>query len=46
MNREAASKKIYTTFFGIGIDFNSSLVDIISKTKGCSYHTISDELEF
>ena len=46
LNKNASDNKIYTTFFGVGLDFGVGLVDIISKTKGCNYYTIEDEKSF
>jgi len=44
--RKNAEKRIYTTFVGVGVDFNSELVEYISKTKGCNYFSIHTEEEF
>ncbi len=46
LNKNASDNKIYTTFFGVGLDFGVELVNIISKTKGCNYYTIEDEKSF
>eukprot|EP01015_Nassula_variabilis_P031942 TRINITY_DN731_c0_g1_i19.p1 TRINITY_DN731_c0_g1~~TRINITY_DN731_c0_g1_i19.p1 ORF type:complete len:346 (+),score=65.88 TRINITY_DN731_c0_g1_i19:65-1102(+) len=46
MNKEAAQKGIYTTLFGIGIDFNVNRVEEICKTKGSCYYTITNEDDF
>lgn len=46
MNQEASTKGIYTTFFGVGIDFNTSLVETICKVKGSCYYTIYNEEDF
>ena len=44
--RKNAETRIYTTFVGVGVDFNSELVEYISKTKGCNYFSIHTEEEF
>ena len=31
---------IYTTFIGIGVDFNTELVDYITKIKGANYYSV------
>ncbi|HEY95530.1 MAG TPA: VWA domain-containing protein [Dehalococcoidia bacterium] len=41
-----AEKRIYTTFIGIGVDFNSQLIELISKTKGANYYTVHSPGEF
>jgi Ca-activated chloride channel homolog len=41
-----ASNRIYTTFIGIGVDFNSSLIEQISSAKGANYYTIHSPREF
>ncbi len=44
---DSASKNgIYTTFIGVGVDFNSDLVEKISKTKGANYYSIHSAKEF
>ncbi len=42
---KASKMGIYTTFIGVGIDFNSNLLEQVSKTKGANYygvHSIDD----
>eukprot|EP01015_Nassula_variabilis_P014544 TRINITY_DN2202_c0_g1_i2.p1 TRINITY_DN2202_c0_g1~~TRINITY_DN2202_c0_g1_i2.p1 ORF type:complete len:114 (-),score=22.78 TRINITY_DN2202_c0_g1_i2:284-625(-) len=46
LNKAAAQQKIYTTFFGVGLDFNVSLIETISKTTGCCYYSIHNEKDF
>jgi Ca-activated chloride channel family protein len=44
---DSASKKgIYTTFIGIGVDFNNNLVERVSKTKGANYYSVHSQKEF
>ncbi len=40
MVKKTAQKGIYTTFIGIGIDFNDDLVKAVSKTKGANYFSV------
>jgi Ca-activated chloride channel family protein len=44
--RQNANKRIYTTIIGVGVDFNSELVEIITKTKGANYYSIHSPREF
>ena len=37
---------IFTTFIGVGIDFNSTLIHDISQMKGCNYYTVNTNDEF
>ena len=41
-----ASSGIYTTFIGVGVDFNSYLIEEISKVKGANYYTVHSPGEF
>ncbi len=44
---DSASKDgIYTTFIGIGVDFNNDLVEAISKTRGANYFSVHSDVEF
>eukprot|EP01084_Bolivina_argentea_P121928 216090_1 len=40
------NNRIYTTFIGIGLDFNSKLISEISKTRGCNYFSIHSTKQF
>lgn len=44
--KNASAKHIYTTFIGIGVDFNNDLVETVSKTKGANYYAIHSSKEF
>ncbi len=46
MVKDASRKGIYTTFIGVGVDFNSDLVEYISKTKGANYYSVHSNKEF
>ena len=41
-----AESRIYTTFIGIGVDFNSQLIELVTKTKGANYYTVHSPREF
>jgi Ca-activated chloride channel family protein len=41
-----ASSRIYTTFIGIGVDFNSSLIEEITGAKGANYYSVHSPREF
>ena len=44
--QNASKKKIYTTFIGIGVDFNNDLVEAVTKTRGANYYAIHSSKEF
>jgi Ca-activated chloride channel family protein len=46
MAKGASSRGIHTTFVGIGVDFNTDLVEYISKIKGSNYFSVHSSLEF
>lgn len=41
-----AARGIYTTFIGIGVDFNTELVENITKIKGANYYSVHSSGEF
>eukprot|EP01083_Nonionella_stella_P017483 48924_1 len=38
--------RIYTTFIGIGLDFQASLIQHISRTRGCNYYSVQSSEAF
>jgi Ca-activated chloride channel homolog len=44
--KKNADKRIYTTFIGIGVDFNTQLVSDITKVKGANYYSVHSPGEF
>ncbi|MFC1976712.1 VWA domain-containing protein [Chloroflexota bacterium] len=46
MVRRNASNGIYTTFIGIGVDFNSELVEYITRMRGANYYSVHSSGEF
>ncbi len=41
-----AGNRIYTTFIGIGVDFNSDLIEQITKIKGANYYSVHSPRQF
>jgi Ca-activated chloride channel homolog len=41
-----SGRRIYATFIGIGVDFNSTLIEQISQIKGCNYYSVHSPREF
>jgi len=37
---------LYTTFIGIGVDFNTDLVESLTKIRGANYYSVHSEDEF
>ena len=46
MLEDNAHRGIYTTFIGIGVDFNTELIENITKIKGANYYSIHSADEF
>ena len=46
MLEDNADRGIYTTFIGIGVDFNTELVESITKIKGANYYSVHSAPEF
>ena len=44
--RDNAASRVYTTFIGVGVDFNSTLIEAISKVKGANYYSMHSPREF
>ncbi|MFC1616572.1 VWA domain-containing protein, partial [Patescibacteria group bacterium] len=43
---ENAENGIYTTFIGIGVDFNTELTEALSKVRGANYYSVHSSSEF
>ena len=41
-----AESGIYTTFIGIGVDFNTDLVEALTKVRGANYYSVHSANEF
>ncbi len=46
MVRRNSERRIYTTFIGIGVDFNTQLIEEITRTKGANYYSVHSPREF
>lgn len=46
MTEENAENNVYTTFIGIGVDFNTELVEYITKIRGANYYAVHSPDEF
>ncbi len=46
MTENNAANKIYTTFIGIGVDFNTELVEYITKIRGANYYSVHSAKQF
>ncbi len=44
--KENAEKGIYTSFIGVGVDFNTELIETISDVKGANYYSVHSSKEF
>ena len=46
MAERNAERGIHATFIGVGVDFNTELVDAISKVRGANYHAVHSAAQF
>jgi Ca-activated chloride channel family protein len=46
MVASSAEARVFTTFIGIGVDFNSSLIELMTKTPGANYYSVHGSKEF
>jgi Ca-activated chloride channel family protein len=44
--KDNADNHIYTTFIGIGVDFNTELIEYITKTRGANYYSVHSPRDF
>ena len=44
--KENADNKIYTTFIGVGVDFNTEVIETLSDVKGANYYSVHSSEEF
>lgn len=44
--KENAEQGVYTTFVGVGVDFNTELTEAISDVKGANYYSVHNSKEF
>lgn len=43
---ENSEKRMYTTFVGVGVDFNTELVEALTKIRGANYFSVHSSKEF
>jgi len=41
-----AKDDIFTTVIGVGLDFNSELIEIMTKTRGANYYNVYSPADF
>lgn len=46
MVKENSENGIYTTFIGVGVDFNTKLIETISDNKGANYYSVHTAEDF
>ena len=46
LTKQNADDGIYTTFIGVGVDFNTALINDITKTKGANYYSVHSAKDF
>lgn len=46
MTKKNAESNIHTTFIGIGVDFNTELVENITKIRGANYYSVHSSKQF
>ena len=44
--KDNADDGIYTTFIGVGVDFNTELTEAISNVRGANYYSVHNSSEF
>jgi Ca-activated chloride channel family protein len=46
MTKKNSKNGIYTTFIGIGVDFNTELIELMTKIRGANYYSVHSEKQF
>ena len=46
MAKSNADDMVYSTFIGIGVDFNTELVEFITKIRGANYYSVFSPAQF
>ena len=46
MTKKNAGDRLYTTFIGIGVDFNTELIEHITKIRGANYYSVHSSKQF
>lgn len=46
LTKDAAEESVYTSFIGVGVDFNTELVEAMTKIRGANYYSVHSSREF
>ncbi len=46
ITKNNSENKLYSTIIGIGVDFNTELIEIITKIRGANYYSVHSSKEF
>ncbi len=46
MTKQNAGDRLFSTFIGIGVDFNTELIEYITKIKGANYYSVHSASQF
>lgn len=46
LTKKNADDRIYTTFIGMGVDFNTELIEAITKIRGANYYSVHSSNQF
>ena len=46
MMEKSSNDKIYTTFIGVGLDFNTEVIKAITDVRGANYYAVNSEEDF
>jgi len=46
MTKANSDAKLYTTFIGIGVDFNTMLIEDVTKIRGANYYSVHSSEDF
>ncbi|MGA1840566.1 MAG: vWA domain-containing protein [bacterium] len=46
MTRGNADNMVFSTFIGIGVDFNTELIELITKIRGANYYSVHSSAQF
>jgi Ca-activated chloride channel family protein len=46
MTKGNADKMVFSTFIGIGVDFNTELIELITKIRGANYYSVHSSVQF
>jgi Ca-activated chloride channel homolog len=46
LSKTQAARGVYSTFIGMGVDFNSALIERITKIRGANYYSVHSSKQF